>query len=392
MIDIITQLTKIKSKVKQKEYEIKKINELKELIKNQHLNHEDTEFLKNTIQILENKYTENSVQGLEKLKKYRLNTEITSKISNVPNFIYPDLIESAKFGMIFSESGVGKTLMMTAFANFALENNTIKSVVFLDFDNGLISLKKRRYDQLADKWGEDKFNYLLGNIIIQDMDPIVALKELILDDEKNKDTMIIIDSGSHFVYDGTRNERQRLKELIDVIRILKTQGASLIIIHHSHRVRDGKDADYHGSFEWKRDLDYQIQVTKNEENCVWLFKITKNRDYLLKSKAFKYDEKNILPIEVSYDEYNFTKEQLIFIKMIQNILMDFKDKVNQSELLKEIKYTRQSIGLGEKRTIKWLHDFGEKKMWSYEKVTNQNNSIFYWLDDNLKNSSNLPKY
>ena len=314
MIDIITQLTKIKSKVKQKEYEIKKINELKELIKNQHLNHEDTEFLKNTIQILENKYTENSVQGLEKLKKYRLNTEITSKISNVPNFIYPDLIESAKFGMIFSESGVGKTLMMTAFANFALENNTIKSVVFLDFDNGLISLKKRRYDQLADKWGEDKFNYLLGNIIIQDMDPIVALKELILDDEKNKDTMIIIDSGSHFVYDGTRNERQRLKELIDVIRILKTQGASLIIIHHSHRVRDGKDADYHGSFEWKRDLDYQIQVTKNEENCVWLFKITKNRDYLLKSKAFKYDEKNILPIEVSYDEYNFTKEQLIFIR------------------------------------------------------------------------------
>lgn len=44
--------------------------------------------------------------------------------------------------------------------------------------------------------------------------------------EKNKDKMIIIDSGSHFVMDGSKNERQRLKEFIDVVRTLKNQGAS----------------------------------------------------------------------------------------------------------------------------------------------------------------------
>lgn len=64
--------------------------------------------------------------------------------------------------------------------------------------------------------------------------------------EKNKDKMIVIDSGSHLVYNGTKNERQKLKEFIDVVKILKNQGASPIIIHHSHRVRDSQIADYHG--------------------------------------------------------------------------------------------------------------------------------------------------
>ncbi len=122
----------------------------------------------------------------------------------------------------------------------------------------MISLKKRKYDQLSDKWGEDKFDYLLGSEILKEMEPIDALKELVLDAHNNKGKMIIIDSGSHFVYDGTKNERQKLKEFIDIVKILKNQGATPIIIHHTHRVRDGQMADYHGSFQWKRDLDYQL--------------------------------------------------------------------------------------------------------------------------------------
>lgn len=63
-----------------------------------------------------------------------------------------------------------------------------------------------------------KFDYLLGHEILQEMEPIEALKELALDGEKNKDKMIVIDSGSHFVYDGSKNERQRLIEFFDVVK------------------------------------------------------------------------------------------------------------------------------------------------------------------------------
>ena len=289
--------------------------------------------------------------------------------------------------MFFGESGEGKTLLIVSFANYGLINKTIKCAIFLDFDNGLKTQKKRKYDQLADKWGEDKFDYLIGSEILEEMEPIDALKELVLDGEKNKDKMIVIDSGSHLVYNGTKNERQKLKEFIDVVKILKNQGASPIIIHHSHRVRDSQIADYHGSFEWKRDLDYQIMITKNEDTNTWLFHVKKDRDNLIQSKAFKYNEETITLLEVNYEESNISTKELIFIKEIQEILKDFDEKVNQTELLKESRAMRQSLGLGDKRSIKWLHSFGKKNKWNLEKVASEKNAIFYWLK---KNSLNLP--
>ena len=390
MNSIITKIEKIKYEVKQKELIYSKIKKLEELLKSPYINFEQNQIIQNRILELKSEVSNNDVRGIDRLKKFRLNLEKTSLIEEEPKFIYPKLVESAKTGMFFGESGEGKTLLIVSFANYGLINKTIKSVILLDFDNSLVSLKKRKYDQLADRWIEDKFNYLLGSEILNEMEPIDALRELVLDGENNKDKMIVIDSGSHFVYDGTKNERQKLKEFIDVVKILKNQGASPIIIHHSHRVRDGQIADYHGSFEWKRDLDYQIQITKNEDANTWLFHVKKDRDNLIESKAFKYDEDNVLPIEVSFEESNITRKESIFIKEIQEILKDFREKVNQTELLKESKAFRQTLSLGDKRSIKWLQSFAEKGKWQYEKVPSQNNSIFYWINDKVRNLPNLP--
>jgi hypothetical protein len=384
------EVEKIKYSIFQKEMNNKKIKELENLIKNQYISKKQAQVIQKKIEELKYESTNNQSIGIKKLKKFRLNSEKTSLIEEEPKFIYPDLVESAKTGMFFGESGIGKTLMITAFVNYGLENKNIKSAIFLDFDNGLVSLKKRKYDQLADKWGDDKFDYLLGSEIVQEMEPIDALKELVLDSENNKDKMIVIDSGSHFVYDGTKNERQKLKEFIDVVKIIKNQGASPIIIHHSHRVRDGQIADYHGSFEWKRDLDYQIQITKNEDANTWLFHVKKDRDNLIESKAFKYDEDNVLPIEVSFEESNITRKESIFIKEIQEILKDFREKVNQTELLKESKAFRQTLSLGDKRSIKWLQTWATRGKWKCEKVASEKNSIFYWIDGQTDKLTKLP--
>jgi hypothetical protein len=390
MVDIISKIERIKYKVFQKELEKKKIDDLEKLLQSPHITYEDVILIQDVILKLKNETSNSKLKGIDKLKKFRLSTNKTSMIEDEAQFIYPNFIEASKITMFFGESGIGKTLQITAFVNYGLQNKTVKSGIFLDFDNGLISLKKRKYDQLSEKWGEDKFDYLLGSEILQEMEPIDALKELVLDAHNNKGKMIIIDSGSHFVYDGTKNERQKLKEFIDIVKILKNQGATPIIIHHTHRVRDGQIADYHGSFQWKRDLDYQFLITKNEDTNTWLFHVKKDRDNLIQSKAFKYDQDNVLPIEVSFEESNMTRKESIFVKEIQEILKDFGEKVNQSELLKESKSFRQSLGLGDKRSIKWLQSFGEKGMLSYEKVASQNNSILYWFNDKVRNSPNLP--
>ena len=384
------EIEKIKYEIFQKEIKNYKIKKLEKLLESQFINYEQIKIVQKKIEELKYESSNNQPQGMERLKKFRLSTNKTSMIEDEAQFIYPNFIEASKITMFFGESGIGKTLQITAFVNYGLQNKTVKSGIFLDFDNGLISLKKRKYDQLSEKWGEDKFDYLLGSEILQEMEPIDALKELVLDAHNNKGKMIIIDSGSHFVYDGTKNERQKLKEFIDIVKILKNQGATPIIIHHTHRVRDGQIADYHGSFQWKRDLDYQFLITKNEDTNTWLFHVKKDRDNLIQSKAFKYDQDNVLPIEVSFEESNMTRKESIFVKEIQEILKDFGEKVNQSELLKESKSFRQSLGLGDKRSIKWLQSFGEKGMLSYEKVASQNNSILYWFNDKVRNSPNLP--
>ena len=384
------EIEKIKYEIFQKEIKNYKIKKLEKLLESQFINYEQIKIVQKKIEELKYESSNNQPQGMERLKKFRLSTNKTSMIEDEAQFIYPNFIEASKITMFFGESGIGKTLQITAFVNYGLQNKTVKSGIFLDFDNGLISLKKRKYDQLSEKWGEDKFDYLLGSEILQEMEPIDALKELLLDAHNNKGKMIIIDSGSHFVYDGTKNERQKLKEFIDIVKILKNQGATPIIIHHTHRVRDGQIADYHGSFQWKRDLDYQFLITKNEDTNTWLFHVKKDRDNLIQSKAFKYDQDNVLPIEVSFEESNMTRKESIFVQEIQEILKDFGEKVNQSELLKESKSFRQSLGLGDKRSIKWLQSFGEKGMLSYEKVASQNNSILYWFNDKVRNSPNLP--
>lgn len=380
------EIEKIKHEIFQKEVQNKKIKELEKLLESPFICKEQTITIQKKISELKKEFTKNQLSGIERLKRFRLSTQKTLMIKDEIQFIYPNLLESGKNIMIFGESGIGKTLMCTCFANYGLENKTIDSAVFFDFDNGLISLKKRKYDQLAERWGE-KFDYLLGHEILEEMEPLEALKELLLDGSKNKGKMIVIDSGSHFVYDGSKNERQRLKEFFDVVKILKNLGSTPVILHHSHRVRDGQIADYHGSFEWKRDLDYQIMITKNEDTNTWLFHVKKDRDNLIQSKAFKYNEETITLLEVNYEESNISTKELIFIKEIQEILKDFDEKVNQTELLKESRAMRQSLGLGDKRSIKWLHSFGEKNKWNLEKVASEKNAIFYWLK---KNSLNLP--
>ena len=207
MNNIISEIEKIKYEANQKKLQYFKIKELEELLESPYIDIVQQQIIQNRILELKREASNNKVRGINKLKKFRLNSSKTSMIKDEAQFIYPNFIEAGKTIMFFGESGKGKTLQIAGLANYGLENKTIKSVVFLDFDNGLISLKKRKYDQLSERWGSGKFDYLLGHEIIQEMEPIDALRELVLDGENNKGKMIIIDSGSHFVYDGSKNER-----------------------------------------------------------------------------------------------------------------------------------------------------------------------------------------
>lgn len=141
MIDIISKIETIKYSVFKKEQQVNKIRELEELLENPFVDQDDIKIIKNRILELQNEASNDLVRGINKLKQFRLNSNKTSHIDDEVQFIYPNLIEVGKTIMFFGESGIGKTLFILAFANYALINKNIKSVISLDFDNGLKSLK-----------------------------------------------------------------------------------------------------------------------------------------------------------------------------------------------------------------------------------------------------------
>ena len=104
----------------------------------------------------------------------------------------------------------------------------------------------------------------------------------------------------------------------------------------------------------------------------------------------EYDEENVSLTEVDFGESNISRQEYIFIKGIQEILKDLGDKINQSDLMKETKVMRESLGLGDKRTIKWLQTWATRGKWRCEKVASEKNSIFYWIDGQTDKLTKLP--
>ena len=165
MSDIISKIDTIKYSIYKKQQEMTQIKELEKLLNSPFINKNDIQIIENRILELKSESLNNNLKGIDKLKKFRLDSKKTSQINDEVQFIYPNFLEVGKTTMVFGESGIGKTLFMLAFANYALLNKNIASVISLDFDNGLKSLKKRKYDNLAEKWGEGVFDYLVPKYI-----------------------------------------------------------------------------------------------------------------------------------------------------------------------------------------------------------------------------------
>ena len=102
------------------------------------------------------------------------------------------------------------------------------------------------------------------------------------------------------------------------------------------------------------------------------------------------NKENISLMEVDFGESKKSRQDYIFIKGIQEILKDLGDKINQSDLMKETKVMRESLGLGDKRTIKWLQTWAARGKWKCEKVASEKNSIFYWIDEQTAKLAKVP--
>ena len=86
------EIEKIKYEIFQKEIKNYKIKKLEKLLENQFINYEQIKIVQKKIEELKYESSNNQPQGMERLKKFRLNSKKTSLINEESQFIYPELI------------------------------------------------------------------------------------------------------------------------------------------------------------------------------------------------------------------------------------------------------------------------------------------------------------
>jgi len=372
-MDNVLELIKINNKFKNNMSLNNQITNYKKMLRNNILNESEANIIKDEIQNIKCKIASNDDGGLNKYAKYILSEDDLNNVNENQVYLYEKLLVKNSLHMFFAASGIGKSLISIALANECLYNNTVEEVVVLDFDMGELSLKNRDYENLFSTH-KKRFNYILGqNLLLNNIDPFQVLIDLSFDKTVNR--LLIIDSGSHIVYDGTNNERKSLIQFFSILKnIRKLTNTSILLIHHSHRTRNGEKADFHGSFEWKRDLDFQYVIRKNESQNIWLLEKTKDRDNLIENHAFKYDDFKLT--KVDYKTSNYDENDIYLLKEVNDIL-DIFIEINQNDLISETKSIRSKVGIGEKRFALWLKKMSSAGEFIREKKTHEKNAIVF---------------
>jgi hypothetical protein len=317
-----------------------------------------------------------------KYKKHTLNKQKTENIQDTTYISTTNTIVLNTISMLFSDSGVGKTRNAIAEANTALTEGSIDSVVVLDFDMGIKSLKKRGYDELVEKWGEEKFFYLIGQELADaGIEPKQVLADFADDQEDYSRTLFILDNGSSFIY---KDDSEQVDGLFKQLKKLRAKGATTILIHHTRKSGDDQgQAVFYGSYAWKKHIDYQYLLQQSAlDQEIFLWKVAKNRDGEIKDRAFKIQDEKLYP--VNFDSLNLSKIEIDFIKATKEILQD--GSYNQHDLIKEIK---QVVSVGDIRARKLLAKFAERGEWITEK--GDKNATIYSLPQNKNDQTTETK-
>ena len=182
----------------------------------------------------------NSVRNLKKIddKFEKLISDFDLDLKKLKNkkieYLYDQFIVKNDIIMFVARPGVGKSLMALALCNMLLDAKKVKRVFYLDGDNSHITIKSRNIDLVKDKFG-NRLNYFIE---LSDLDLYRIITEL-----KKKDLadfLIIFDSIKNFII-GDRNSHKDVTELMNILKELRNNGASIVFLHHQNKLNKNEE-------------------------------------------------------------------------------------------------------------------------------------------------------
>lgn len=329
--------------------------------------------LKSIDQLVILKLDLDNVGNLRKLKKLD-NTERfwdsqdmdTKEIENSKfEYLLDNFIVKNEITMVAARPNLGKSLTAFAIANMVLTEK-IQTVFYLDGDNGITTIKERRLHHVKEKWGK-RLRYIQGKNSSELQRIIKELLSLDL-----TDCLLVFDSIKNFMIGGDRDKNKDVSKVMEVLKTLRNNGATVIFLHHSNKPqKDVDDLMYAGSSAWGEDTGNAYILKKNEDKQSFLFHPIKKRTGDLESIAFKYNQEHHALIKVDFTEASETQE----IEQINSEIIAFIEEQTQKPTYSQIMQHLTKEGFARNKSNEALQS-GKSRYWKEEKLTQNNRSVY----------------
>lgn len=313
-------------------------------------------------------------------QKYDLNF---SKVENVKfEYLLDNLLVKNEITMIAARPAIGKSLTTFAFVNMILLNNKVSKVIYLDGDNGLTTIKERKVHLVKEKHG-DKLIYLQGlkvsefNIVIKNL-----LKSSLYD------ILIVFDSIKNFMQGGDRDKNRDVSKVMEILKILRNNGGTVIFLHHSNK--PSKDIDelmYAGSSAWEEDSTNAFVIKNNKDKKAFIFIPIKIRAGNLLESAFTYCEYSHTLNQIDLDTAKETNEDI----EIRNEIIDFISNSRIEPSYSQILNYLMENGYPKMKSNDVIK-IGRDKFWYSKKLKQFNKTVFSLIDNNQNKLSNITTF
>ncbi len=369
MTNKILNLAEIEAKIKQKEAQKKRLEQLEVLKMSDFLEDFELDVIEKEIQIIKQNLNIKAIKNLNELDNMLNNFDLNPQAIEDTKFEYlhENFIVKNEITMFAAPPSSGKSLLSAALCNMFLQKQKITSVIYFDGDNGSATIKQRNIHKLKQHFGK-KLRYLHESSCSKSQ-MFQVIKQL--QKTNLQDVFIVFDSIKNFMAGADRDKNKDVSKVMQTLQNLRARGATILFLHHTNKPqKDLQELVYAGSSAFQEDAGNAYILSKNEFKNTFIFKNLKKRTGDLKDIAFTYNENHTLS-EIDFLNASETQE----IVEINEVIVDFIEKQSQKPSYSQIMQHLQKAGYPRNKCNQALQN-GKNRYWKEEKLTQNNKSVY----------------
>lgn len=259
--------------------------------------------------------------------------------------IIKDFLLEKSINIFFGPAGLGKTWLLFAISKYCTSKGY--DVVYLDSDNGIDTVKDRKYDLHIQQIG-NKIHYINGDML----DSRDDMNQILTDIEDNsvigyEKTIFILDSLSFFLNNDVYNEA-KIDKMTAFAKKIRRFGGTVIFINHS--TKDGKAMKGGGSLINALDEVYEISKNHDEDGILQFILTPSKYRMSVKKSAFIVDTETLSLESIDAQLASICDITQAFIDEVLEKLKD--ENLSQNQLLEQLGYNK-----ADKAKIKILNSY-----------------------------------